>query len=361
MESKRLLIALNMIPMLGPRRIQRLLNEFDNMDNFYKASFKDLSSIPDFGDKVCNTILEYREKVDPDREIAVAQKLGMKIITLFDENYPRLLKEIYDPPPVLYSLGKTEVLEHNSISIVGTRKASTYGRKISFEFAKDLASMGINVVSGMARGIDTYAHRGALDVDGPTTAVLGCGLDVVYPPENLRLMKAIARCGCVISSFPLGTKPLPSNFPARNRIISGLCLGTLVVEAATKSGSLITADFSLEQGREVFAIPGNILSPYSRGTNQLIKQGAKLVEGVDDILDELYIPRGEEKTEVKKSHLELDKEEESILKLIDYHPIHMEELLKHSNKSSRELNIIITRLELKNLITSISGGYVVRV
>jgi DNA processing protein len=362
MEDSELLIALNMIPMLGSKRISDISSTFKNMHGFLKAGREELMQVPGISDKLCEHILKYREKIDPSAEIARAKKIGAQIVTIADKDYPELLGQIYDPPPVLYVLGDVSTLKYNAVAIVGTRKASSYGKNVAENFARELASREINVVSGMARGIDSYAHKGATDAGGPTTAVLGCGIDIVYPPENINLMKKIIHCGCIVTCFPMGMRPISSNFPARNRIISGLSLGTLVVEAAEKSGSLITADFALEQGREVFAVPGSILSPYSRGTHKLIKQGAKLVENIDDILSELYI-EGATTDEIKESETptSLSGDERAVLELIDFQPVHMEQLLAESQKASGEINSIITRLELKGLITTLPGGYVMKI
>jgi len=349
-----------MVPGIGPLRAMKIFDKFKNMKDFLEAEEKDFLDIPDIGAKIREIVFKYRKRIYPQEEILQAKRQGIKIVTIIDDDYPWLLKQIYDPPPVLYVLGNSSVLNYNSIAIVGTRKASNYGRKAAFDFGKELATMNINVVSGMARGIDSYAHKGAITSGGPTTAVLGCGLDIVYPPENAKLMENIAEHGCVISSFPLSKKPLPGNFPARNRIISGLSLGTLVIEAAARSGSLITADFSLEQGREVFALPGSITNPYSHGTNKLIKQGAKLVETTDDIFDELCIET-EHKTHTEKAQPHINDDEQDILQLIDYNPTHLEEVIQHSRKTSQEINTLITRLEIKGLITRLPGGYLVRV
>ncbi|MCG1012419.1 DNA-processing protein DprA [Tepidanaerobacter sp. GT38] len=360
-EDGLLLVALNLIPDLGSLKIQSLAERFKSFSDFMKAKPNDLLEIPGIGEKICEKIIAYKSKIEPHREIEKAEEQGIRIITLFDEDYPEQLKQIYDPPPVLYIKGQRPVLDNNAIAIVGSRKASAYGRRVAINFAKELASMNINIVSGMARGIDSFAHKGAIDAGGPTTAVFGCGLDIVYPPENVALMQRIIECGSVISSFPLGVVPLPMNFPARNRIISGLALGTLVVEAAEKSGSLITAEFALEQGREVFAVPGNIFSPYSRGTHKLIKQGAKLVENTDDILDELYLERihnrdGKEEFDLNK----LSVPERAIFELIDYQPIQIEQLIEKTQSNSRDVNAILTRLELKGLIQALPGGYYVK-
>lgn len=358
-----LLIALNMIPMLGPRRISDITRAFKNMEDFLEADREELMQITGISGRLCEHIQKYRGRVDPAAEIAKAKRIGAKIITVSDKDYPELLKQIYDPPPVLYGLGDISTLKYNAVAIVGTRKASAYGKNVAENFARELASAEINVVSGMARGIDSYAHKGAVDAGGPTTAVLGCGIDIVYPPENLNLMKKIMNFGCVVTSFPFGMRPLSSNFPARNRIISGISLGTLVVEAAQKSGSLITADFALEQGREVFAVPGSIMSPYSRGTHKLIKQGAKLVEDVGDILNELRMDTcciGEDAPE-KPDGSSLLEAERALFDLIDFQPVHLEQLLERSGKTSGEINSIITRLELKGLISTLPGGYVMKI
>ena len=345
MKDNDLLIALNLIPKLGSVKIQSLAEKFKSYSEFLRAKPKDFYEVPGIGKIITDKIIEYRGKIDPSREIEKAKKLGIKIITLQDKDYPEQLKQIYDPPPVIYVKGDESPLNSKSIAIVGARKASTYGRNVAVRFAKELASMNINIVSGMARGIDSYAHKGAIDAGGPTTAVFGCGMDSVYPPENEKLMKKILECGCVISSFPLGTPPLAANFPARNRIISGLSLGTLIIEAAERSGSLITADFSLEQGREVFAIPGSIFSPYSRGTHKLIKQGAKLVENIDDILGELYLVRSNNKYMKGNINLQnLSVPEKTVFELIDYHPVQIEQLISKTQKDSQELNAILTCL-----------------
>ncbi len=361
-DDKLLLVTLNAIPGLGPRKIQKLAMRFKNYKTFLEAKREDFLEINGVGEIICEKILEYRSKFDPYKEIEKANNLNIKVITLKDDKYPFLLKEIYDPPPVLYFKGTTPLSPH-SIAIVGSRKASAYGKNVAAKFARELAAVDINIVSGMARGIDSCAHKGALEAKGFTIAVLGCGIDIVYPPENTGLMKDIVESGCVISSFPLGTPPQGANFPARNRIISGLSLGTLVVEAAKKSGSLITADFSLEQGREVFAVPGSIFNPYSSGTHKLIKQGAKLVENVEDILDELYLENLPESiaSSGKANKPDLTCEEKGILDIIDYQPTYIEEIISLSHKTPGSINILLTHLELKGYISALGGGYFAKI
>ncbi len=361
--DRLLLIALNMIPQIGPNRSMQIAEKFSSLSDLYEATNEDLLQIKGINNQLSSNIMRHIKKFDPNSEIKKAQLTGASLITIIDKDYPSILKHIYDPPPVLYVMGDISTLKHDGLAIVGTRKATSYGKSIAEEFARELASIQINVISGMARGVDTYAHIGAVDAGGPTTAVFGCGIDVVYPPENLGLMKQIVDCGCVVSSFPLGTKPFAANFPARNRIISGLSLGTLVVEAAEKSGSLITADFSMEQGREVLAIPGNIKSPYSRGTNKLIKQGAALVDTVDDILVELSIEKESCKNRKKQFLAQplMDKDEKKVFDLLEFDPIHVDRVMKISELSPGDLNTIITRLELKGFISTLPGGYVVKV
>lgn len=365
MIDRELLIMLNMIPTIGPKRIKNITRKIKTLSEFMNANFKQFSQIPGMSKKLWNRISYYRQKVDYKTEIQKAHKICAKIITIIDDEYPNMLKQIYDPPPVLYAMGDVSALKHKSLAIVGTRKATLYGKNIAKMFGEKLANLNFNVVSGMARGIDSCAHSGAIKAGGLTTAVLGSGINVIYPPENVNLMKNIIKNGCVISSFPIGTKPLAKNFPARNRIISGLSHGTIVIEAAQRSGSLITADFSLEQGREVFAVPGNINNPYSRGTHKLIKQGAKLVENIEDILEELSFEDLKQGILVKNEHdkpeVQLSEDEKDVYKIISYDPIHFEQIIQKTNLHTKHLNSIITRLELKGVITTLPGNYIVRI
>jgi len=361
MSERELYIALNLIPKLGSVRIKNLVDEVKSYELFLRTERETFLHIPGINRNICDTIIEYRQRVNPYIEIDKAERLGVKIVTLCDPEYPNLLKNIYDPPPVLYMKGNLSILDYQAIALVGTRKATFYGKSVAMKLAKGLAENKINVVSGMARGIDSYAHKGALEAGGPTTAVLGCGLDIVYPPENVKLAEKICESGCLLTPFPIGTKPLATNFPARNRIISGLSLGTVVIEAAEKSGSLITADFSLEQGREVFAVPGSIMSPYSRGPHKLLKQGAKLVESVDDIIEELNLNMMSVKNKCTNAiEQHLSQEESAVLSLIDYEPTSVEQILMKSNKKTKESNAILSMLEIKGVITILPGGYVVR-
>ncbi len=281
------LLALNKIPGLGSRRLMSLIENVGSARRIWGASVKELIAAPSISKKLAIDIVNARSIVDPDEELKKISELGIDLITIWDDDYPYNLKNIYDPPVVLYVKGSLLPADNNSISIVGSRRASSYGRRVAKRLSFDIAKYGITVVSGLARGIDTEAHRGALESGGRTIAVVGSGLDVIYPPENHGLFEKISRSGAVISEFALGTPPEARNFPARNRIVSGFSKGTVVVEASEKSGSLITANFALEQGREVFAVPGDIYRWGSKGSNRLIKEGAKLVESVHDILEEV--------------------------------------------------------------------------
>lgn len=288
MTEVEALVSLNMVGEIGTIRLKRLLAYFGQPENILKAPQEKLTVVFGIGEKIAQKIHALK-KENLEKEFALVKKLGLKIITQDDQVYPENLKNIYDPPMLLYVKGELKPEDKLSMAIVGSRRASFYGLSCAEKFASDLAGKGITIVSGMARGIDSYAHKGALKAGGRTIAVIGSGFNNIYPPENKKLAEEIAKCGAVISEFPLDMLPKKENFPRRNRIISGLSLGVLVVEAARNSGALITADFALEQGREVFALPGKVDSNTSFGTNGLIKQGAKLVSGVDDILEELQI------------------------------------------------------------------------
>ncbi len=286
--------AFNLIPKLGPVRINSLINTFGTAREAWYIDEARLADVEGFGKNLAAQVVAARAKIDPEKAWQELLFKGFNAVTEKEGQYPSFLREIHDPPPLLYFKGDLKVLKNPCLAVVGSRRHTTYGRENAYKFAARLAACGFTIVSGLARGIDTWAHQGVLTTNGFTAAVLGCGLDICYPPENRSLMHRIIHQGVVLSEFPPGVEPAASNFPRRNRIISGISLGTLVVEAAEKSGALITASFALEQGREVFAIPGSIANPCSKGCHFLIKEGAKLVDGVDAILEELpdeYINR----------------------------------------------------------------------
>jgi DNA processing protein len=354
------LVSLNLIPQVGSARLENLLKHFKAPENIFKASRRDL--IVACGEQIAESIAAF----DPRRmenDLALAKKSGLRVITLFDQDYPQLLKEIPGPPIVLYISGRITADDNSGIGIVGSRCASFYGLRSAEKFAAELSGRGLTIVSGMARGVDTYAHAGALKVKGRTIAVMGSGFSHIYPPENAGLAKKISESGAVISEFPMDTLPLAQNFPRRNRLISGLSLGVLITEAARNSGALITADFALEQGREVFALPGRIDSCGSTGVNALIKQGAKLVTCCEDILEELNLPaaiaRKPEDRAIKEKTA-CPKEEEMVYDCISRQAITMDDLVEKTSKRYGQLASLILKLQFKKLIKELPGKQFVR-
>jgi len=286
---KKDLVLLNMVQDIGYIRLKALLDEFKEPGRILRASLDKLRSVKGIGPAIAQAVKNAGSDHDIDKEIILINKAGAEVLTVFDEGYPENLKNIYDPPVVLYIKGSFKKEDELSVSIVGSRKCTYYGMNMADKIAEQLASAGVTVVSGFARGIDTSAHKGALKAKGRTIAVLGSGLDNIYPVENKPLVEKIIKNGALISEFPMSMPPNKNNFPRRNRLISGLSRAVLVVEAANRSGALITADFALEQGRDVFAVPGTADRLLSMGTNSLIKQGAKLVDSAEDILEEFKI------------------------------------------------------------------------
>ncbi len=349
----------NRVPGVGSARFFKLLEEYGSMADAWQASYLELK--PLIGEKTLLGLTETKKNWDPDEELEKVTHLGLRIYSFQDQDYPPLLKKIPDPPPILYAKGKFEYGDDIAIAIVGTRTPSPNGAFTAQELASQLTRQGITIVSGMARGIDSEAHKGALESGGRTIAVLGCGVDIAYPPENEMLMDGIAEHGVVISEYPLGTTPFAKNFPARNRIISGLSLGVVVVEAAQDSGSLITAGFSLEQGREVFAVPGNIGSEVSKGPHKLIRQGAKLVENYQDILTELSIPLLSANEIETESFSPANELEQKVMTVMSREPLHIDQILRLSTLASAQVNSVLVQLELKGLVKRYPGQMYLRV
>jgi len=309
------------------------------------------------------TIMDSRRKVDP---LALLDKLirdDIKICCVEDDEYPDLLQSIFDPPYLFYYRGDIQIIKGFCMAVVGSRAASNYGRVQARRFGKELARQGMVVISGMARGIDTEAHQGALEADGKTAAVLGSGLNVVYPPENKKLYNSICEQGLMLSEFPPDAHPEPGNFPARNRTISGLSRGVLVVEAKQRSGALITADFALEQGRDVFAIPGPINSKTSVGTNYLIKQGACLVSDVEDILAEYGLNDKEQVPDTQQGELRFDRDPEEmlVLELMGHETVHFDNLLDGTELNIGRLSTVLLKMELEGIIRAMPGNYYVKI
>ena len=345
--------ALRSVPYVGNVLFCRLIERFGTPEAALKATPEALMSIRGISRNLAEAISRHDYREAADRESARVAACGCKIIDCTSAGYPPLLREIADRPPYLYVQGNL-IDADPAIAVVGSRRASSYGLLNTGRLAAELAAQGVAIVSGMARGVDAAAHRGALQQGGRTIGVLGCGVDVVYPQENRRLFAEMKEKAVLISEFPLGTLPLPENFPRRNRIISGLSRGVLVVEAAEGSGSLITAQYALEQGRDVFAIPGNINCHGSRGTNRLIKQGAKLVESVADILEELpqAVPNN---LAAAPAPAGLAPEEAAILSLLAREPLHIDDVIASSALTVGEVSAILLRLELKGVISQLPG------
>jgi len=350
-------LALKMIPNLGNITYRRLLERFGDPTTVFNAKLQELLKIEGIRAETAKNIVSKHWEGDPQRELQRIKQIGARLITIFDSSYPLSLKQIYDPPPLLYIKGKDLPIEKTMIAVVGSRNPSHYGLKVTEEICQGLAMRNIAVVSGMARGIDAAAHWGSLSVKGSTVAVLGSGIDVIYPSSNVKLYYHMADTGSVITEFPLGTSPEGKNFPIRNRIISGLSKGVVVIEASLRSGSLITASLALEQGREVFAVPGSIESFKSTGTHFLIKQGAKLVENADDILQDIgetsssgHVPSGKTPNLVP-----LTQDEELIVGILNTYPMHIDEIVRTSRFDSAKVAGILTALELKGAVKQLSG------
>ncbi len=351
-------LALKMIPNLGNITYRRLLDRFGDPANVFNARLHELLKIEGIRAETAKRIVSNGWEGDPYRELQQLEKIGARLITISDSSYPMDLKQIHDPPPLLYLKGNDLPLNKTMIAVVGSRNPSHYGLKVTEEICQGLAMLDIAIVSGMAKGIDAAAHWGCLRRKGSTVAVLGSGINVIYPSSNDKLYHYIVENGSVITEFPLGTPPEGRNFPIRNRIISGLSKGVVVVEASRRSGSLITASLALEQGREVFAVPGSIESFKSTGTHLLIKQGAKLVENADDILQELgsSFPSSGDGPPPKKAALPpLEEDERGIFDILSNYPLHIDQIARSSKLDSAKVASILTGLELKGVIKQLPG------
>jgi DNA processing protein len=358
-ESTKYWLALNKIENLGPITIKKLWEYFGSVEKIWLAPKEDIYQIEGLNKKAVKSFLDNRSKIDLEEEINNVSRQEITVLTLDDEEYPELLKNIYDPPPVLYVKGKTFTPKEKTIAIVGTRRASHYGKETAHKLAMELSSLGFTIVSGMALGIDTMAHRGALDAKGKTAAVLGCGVDTVYPPSNKGLAKEIETSGSIVSEFPLGTGTEKGNFPRRNRIISGLSLGTIVVEGHYDSGAMITAKQALDQGREVFAVPGNIGLDQSKGPHWLIKQGAKLVETVEDVLDELNIvipEHGTQNTELRaRDYSNCSDDEKKIVSVLSQEPKYIDNISSEAGLPIQQVSSLLMMLEVKKMVRQLPG------
>lgn len=349
-------LALSLVPGVGSTLMKRLLDRFNTPEAVFRASMKELLSIEGLGGKVAGEIQKGPSEKAVERELSLLKEVDGKIITFKDRDYPRRLKDIYDPPALLYMRGELKSRDELAIAIVGSRKTSPYGRWFTEKIARDFAHHGVTVVSGMARGIDSVAHQGALQGGGRTIAVLGCGINVIYPSENRNLFYQMIEQGAVLSEFSMGSPPEGGHFPRRNRIISGLSVGVVIVQASAESGSLITAGYALEQGREVFAVPGNVGAEGSRGTNRLIKEGAKLVESTDDILEEILPQWKREKETTPETPLpDLIGEEKILYDLLGETPIQIDAIIRETHLDPGKVSSLLLNLELKGLICQWPG------
>ncbi|MES2308754.1 MAG: DNA-processing protein DprA [Verrucomicrobiota bacterium] len=351
-----------MIPGIGPVRVRRLLESMGSVERILLARESELASVEGISNELARKIIKARDEVDLVREKKLALDHGVEVIDVEDELYPQSLKEIYDPPLVLYIKGKIPKRFSMGIGVIGTREPTSYGRENAKKFSFQLAYAGVSVISGLARGVDTYAHQGALAAKGATWAVVGCGLMTCYPSENQSLMDKIAEENCVISEFPMETKPDRQTFPMRNRIVSGLSHGVLVIEAGAQSGALITARMALDQGRNVYAIPGRIDQAEAKGCHILLKQGAKLVESVEDILQDLnllippkWIQR--ELPEVEK----LTGDEAVIYEALGKEETHVDRVIQKTGLPSSKVSSTLLRLEMKKRVQQLPGQYFIRI
>lgn len=348
-------VGFSRIPGIGRVRFSQLKEHFGNLQDAWKASESELKQTG-LDSRSIEALLLLRPKISLDAETEKLERHKVKTLVCEDPDYPVKLREIYDYPPVLYIRGNLLSLKDEPcLAVVGTRRPTVYGRQVTEESVTDLARSKITVVSGLARGIDSIAHRAALETGGKTIAVFASGLDIVYPAENGKLAQAIMEHGALVSEHPLGVKPRAENFPLRNRIMSGLSLGVLVVEAGERSGALITAFQALEQNREVFAIPGSILSPASRGTNHLIQEGAKLVRNCADIIEELNLSIVAPQQLKIKEFLPVNASESAILKQLTSEPKHIDEICRHSGLTVPEVSSTLAILELKGVTKQVGN------
>jgi DNA processing protein len=359
MSDEKYWLGFNLVKGIGPAKLQALLDAFDSLESAWLATEEQLKRLG-FDQRAIASLLETRASLNLDLCLEQVEKAGITLLTWDDPAYPTYLREIPTPPPLLYLQGDLQEVDRFAVAVVGTRRLTGYGRQVTRDLVAGLVQNGVTIVSGLARGIDAIAHKTALEMGGRTLAVLGSGLDCIYPTENRPLAQKIAAGqGAVISEYGLGVQPEAKNFPPRNRIISGLSLGVVVVEAGERSGALITTKFAVEQDREVFAVPGNITSPASKGPNQLIQQGAKLVSGVEDILEELNLQMVVEQTAVQLA-LPQSAEEVVLYAHLSAQPVHVDELCHLTGMSSSAISSTLTLMELKGMVRQVGGmNYVI--
>ena len=353
MDDKKYWVGFNLIKGIGAVRMQGLVAYFGDMETAWNSSPADLAEAG-LGAKVIERVLLARQTVSLDKVWEKIESQGIKILTWGDEAYPARLKEIDQPPPVMYIRGEYLPDDLFAVAIVGTRKVTPYGRQVTEEIASFLAANGMTVISGLARGVDAIAHQTALKAGGRTIGILGSGVDKIYPPEHRGLAEQMIARGAIISDYAIGTPPDASNFPPRNRIISGLSLAVVVIEAAETSGALITAEFAAEQGREIFAVPGSILAPQSKGTNRLIQKGAQPLLTPDDLMQALDLTRiGAQKS--ARKILPADETEARVLNVLGSEPLHVDEIRNQADLPIEKISATLAMMELKGMVRQVGG------
>ena len=359
-EELKYWLAFNKVPRIGRVRIGMLEAHFGTLEQAWRAGLTELTAAG-LDSRTATTVATRKLRIDPDAELEQVVKAGIRAYTWHDDEYPARLKEIYDVPPVLYVRGELSPDDERSIAVVGTRKPSAYGREVAYQLTQDVAKSGVTIVSGLALGIDAVAHQAAVDAGRRTIAVLGSGVDVIYPWRHAKLVERIVENGAIVSEHPSGTRPSAQHFPRRNRIMSGMTLGTVVIEAGEKSGALLTAHHALEQNREVFAVPGNVFAPTSRGTNRLIRDSAaKLVIDYKDVLQELNLSYVGEQIEMA-AHFPEDDNEAALLGFVTYDPVHIDEVVRSSGMDISLVSGALAMMELKGVVRQVGGMNYIRI
>ena len=353
MNDKRYWFGFNLIKGIGAVRMQALIQHFGDLELAWRAAPNELAQAG-LGLKLIERVVQAREHVNLEKLWAKIEAQGIRILTWEDELYPQRLKEIDQPPPVLYIRGEYLPDDVFAVAVVGTRRVTAYGRQITEELAAYLAANGITVISGLARGVDAIAHQTALKAGGRTLGVLGSGVDRIYPPEHRALAEKMIERGAIISDYAPGTPPDASNFPPRNRIVSGLSLAVVVIEAGETSGALITAEFAAEQGREVFAVPGSILAPQSKGTNKLIQRGALPLLTVEDLMQALDLTRMGEQKAARKI-IPADETEARLMNVLGSEPLHIDEIRNHADLPIEKVSSTLALMELKGMVRQVGG------
>lgn len=366
MDAREALVALNMLEHVGPVRLRKLLQHFEDAPAILGAASAQLQRVDGIGAETADMIANWEDRVDLAAELRRVEEFGCRLVTGLDDEYPEWLRHIYDPPIVLYVKGRLEAPDKNALAMVGSRRTTRYGQESARRLAYQLAYVGVSVVSGGARGIDTAAHQGALAAKGRTLAVLGTGINVVFPSENAQLFERIAENGAVLTQYPFGRPPDRQSFAIRNRIVAGMTLGTVVVEAGLRSGALITAGMATDYGRQVFAVPGRIDSPMSKGCHDLIKKGAMLCESAEDILSEFeYLFPGSNRPPspaetLSLPALELSDKERKVFDVLGSQETSIDQVVRHSGLPVSSVSVTLLSLEMKKVIVQLPGKLFVR-